>query len=449
MGHPDGPPEPDRGTGGLPPDATDLEGLRAAWRELNDVVEEIRRVPGYEDFMAAPTFEDVAAAATRPLCYVSAAESEGLALIVRNEGGTASVEHLRLPALTADEVRRRVSALLTSYAEVRTVSGTGREVWSAELDAATRWAWDAVMGPLLDRLRDDPAMTLVPGGLLGLLPLHAAWTPDAARPTGRFHALDETTISYAPNARSLTAATRIAERSTAGSLLAVVEPRPLPPRFPAMPFTGLEASTAAGAVAGTPRTLAGTAATLAAVLRELPSSDLVHFACHGFADLENPLDSGLVLAGGEPLRVRDLLTMDLRIGLVVLSSCETSMPGVELPDEVISLPTGLLQAGAAAVVAPLWEIPDLRTSMLMTEFYRGFGEPGWTPAEALRRAQLWLRDGTNAEKAELWGRALEGEAGWPPPDVADALIDNILEKEPDERDDASIAIWGAFGHVGV
>jgi hypothetical protein len=37
----------------------------------------------------------------------------------------------------------------------------------------------------LDELEGAEEIVLVPGGLLGLLPLHAAWTPDNRRPTGR------------------------------------------------------------------------------------------------------------------------------------------------------------------------------------------------------------------------------------------------------------------------
>ncbi|MGW0198993.1 CHAT domain-containing protein [Nonomuraea sp. NPDC003201] len=424
----------------------DLEELRVAWQELNEIVEEIRQVQGYENFLMAPTFDDVSAAAVQPLCYISATEAEGIALVVRENG---DVDPVVLPHLTTDSVRSRVSALLTSYDEFQADPSAAAGPWTADLDAATRWLWDTVMEPLLEAVEEDPAITLVTGGLLGLLPLHAAWTPDRTRPTGRAYALDTTTISYAPNARSLTAARRIAAERRRQTLLAVINPQPMPAGYRPTPFTELEASVIGEATRGTARSLAGTEATLPNVRRELPAADVVHFACHGHANLVDPLESGLMLSGGQALRVRDLLEMDLRIRVAVLSSCEASLPGTELPDEVIGLPTGLLQAGAAGVVAPLWAVPDVRTSMLMTEFYRDWRSASWTPAEALRRAQIWLRDTTNEEKVEVWERAFDDDSAWPGPEVADALLDRVLPREPDRRDESPLHLWAAFSHVGV
>ncbi|MFC6084606.1 CHAT domain-containing protein [Sphaerisporangium aureirubrum] len=434
----------------ITPEAADLAELRAARRELDEVVALIREVPGYEDFLAAPTFADVAAAAEGPLCYVTPAEAEGLALIVRGD----DVEHVPLPELTTDEVRARVTGLFASYDEFRPREDAAPTAWELDLDAVTRWLWDAAMGDILGRLTPhdgtaEDALTLVPGGLLGLLPLHAAWTADPATPTGRRHALDVTTVSYAPNARSLTAARKIARERPGHTLLAVTDPRPMPEWYPEMPYTALDTMAATAALPAAARTLAGEEATVAAVRDALPAADVLHFACHGRADLAEPLDSALMLSGGHPLRLRDLLAMDLRIRLAVLSACETSLPGTELPDEVVALPTGLLQAGAAGVVASLWAIPDLATSMVVTEFYRRWRGHGLSPGAALRDAQRWVRDTTNAEKAAVWERDLEAGDGLPPHDVADALLDVVTVREPGDRDESRLSAWAGFCHVGV
>ncbi|MEO3809076.1 CHAT domain-containing protein [Sphaerisporangium sp. B11E5] len=426
---------------GITPEDGEPAELRAARRELDEVVGLIRQVPGYEDFLAAPTFADVAAAAERPLCYVTAAEAEGLALVVRGE----DVEHVPLPELTAGAVRRRVSALLDSYQEFRRLPSDA--AWALDLDAVTRWLWDAAMKDVLDAVGED-AFTVVPGGQLGLLPLHAAWTEDPGTPTGRRHALDVTTVSYAPNARSLTAARRIARDRPGRALLAVTDPRPMPEGYGPMPFSPLETMTAVAALPGA-RTLEGPAATADAVREALAGADVLHFACHGRADLDEPLDSALILAGGQPLRLRDLPAMDLRIRLAILSSCETSLPGTELPDEVVSLPTGLLQAGAAGVVASLWEVPDMATSLVVIEFYRRWRHGGLTPAAALRDAQRWVRDTTNAEKAAAWERDLATGDGVPPGEVADLLLDEIAGRDPGARDESGLTAWAGFCHIGV
>ena len=63
---------------------------------------------------------------------------------------------------------------------------------------------------------------------------------------------------------------------------------------------------------------------------------------------------------------------------------------------------GLLQAGVSGVVASQWIVPDMPTAMLMTEFAHRWAGGHVAPADALRAAQRWLRDTTNAEKIAHW-----------------------------------------------
>ena len=58
------------------------------------------------------------------------------------------------------------------------------------------------------------------------------------------------------------------------------------------------------------------------------------------------------------------------------------------------------------MVGTLWPVDDLSTMLLMVRFYRyrlrgdeETGEGPMTPAAAMRRAQLWLRDVTAGELA--------------------------------------------------
>jgi CHAT domain-containing protein len=77
-------------------------------------------------------------------------------------------------------------------------------------------------------------------------------------------------------------------------------------------------------------------ATRLAFRREAPRATVLHLACHGYADLADPLDSSLLLAGG-PVTLRDLLEeYRLQVRLAVLSACEwRAMAGQRwLPAEV-------------------------------------------------------------------------------------------------------------------
>src|SRR6185295_10682683 len=129
---------------------------------------------------------------------------------------------------------------------------------------------------------------------------------------------------------------------------------------------------------------------------------------------------GLLMSRNETLSLRDVLELRLPpLRLAVLSACETGLPGTALPDESISLPSGFLQAGAAAVIASLWCVPDLGTAMLMARFYDLWRNGNQDPAEALCGAQQWLRDTTNEEKKSYFGGFATGSSRSPiPPQAA-------------------------------
>jgi CHAT domain-containing protein len=82
----------------------------------------------------------------------------------------------------------------------------------------------------------------------------------------------------------------------------------------------------------------------------------------------------------------------LTLRLAILSACETGVPGTRLPDEVIGLPTALMEAGVAGVVASFWSVADDSPVRLMAHFHRLWRLEGFAPPEALRRAQIELRD---------------------------------------------------------
>src|SRR5262249_4692157 len=154
-----------------------------------------------------------------------------------------------------------------------------------------------------------------------------------------------------------------------------------------------------------PQVLPHERATRAEVLKALASAEVAHFSCHGAPDWADPLRSGLLMAQDEMLTVADLFGLHLDgARLATLSACETGAIGVRLPDEVVGLPAALLQVGFGGVVASLWSVSDASTAMLMERFYRLWRDEGLAPVFALREAQRWLRDTTNREKAEYFGR---------------------------------------------
>jgi CHAT domain-containing protein len=287
---------------------------------------------------------------------------------------------------------------------------------------------------------------LIPAGTLGILPLHAAWRPDARAPTGRKYACDRVVISYAPNARSVASP----PGEGAGTLLAVADPAPLPE--PLRPLTFAEPEVAAAAAWYPEATvLRREQATAERVLRGLAAASVHHLACHGRVDLSEPRRSALVLSGGQPLTLQQLLDLRLdgRAGqrLAVLTACETALAGSTLPDEVVSLPGALLQAGFTGVVATQWAVTGLPAAFLTARFYQHWKQDKWDWATSLAAAQRWLRDSTDGEKAAF----VHPREGSPllPVTARRPLWRAVVGRDPAGRSFADVADWGAYTYVGA
>jgi CHAT domain-containing protein/Tfp pilus assembly protein PilF len=137
------------------------------------------------------------------------------------------------------------------------------------------------------------------------------------------------------------------------------------------------------------------------ISEELSQYRIVHFATHGLLNSQHPKLSGLVLSlvdeRGEPqdgfLQLHDIFNLRLPAELVVLSACQTGL-GKEIRGEgLVGLTRGFMYAGAARVIASLWQVDDAATAELMKRFYRGMLQEGMRPAAALRAAQveMWRR----------------------------------------------------------
>jgi hypothetical protein len=405
--------------------------LAAATEELERAITAVRNVPGREHFLADSQFP----APRSPLVYLTGTTNGGLGLVVHPDG---QIEALWLPQLEAYEVRAQVRTWLTAY-DARAEDRSG---WAHTFDATLRWAWTAAMGHVVECLRGQERATLVPGGLLGLLPLHAAWISDSATSSGRRHALDQLLLSYTPSAAILEEVSFGVPVHAPRSLLAVADPQPV--SAAPLPWATREVSVAARCFSSV-KLLAGPKATRTAVVEHLDGHDVLHFACHGLADPADPQRSALILAHDEPLTLADLASMRLMAGpgerprLAVLSACESGMPTGALPDEVVGLPTGFLSAGVHGVVSSLVTVPDAATGLLMTRFYETW-TGGREPMHALRDAQRWLRDATNEQIHALFGQAL---AGTPPVSPAARRLWATA------RPFAHPVNWAAFTYVGT
>ncbi|MEM9772035.1 MAG: CHAT domain-containing protein [Cyanobacteria bacterium P01_D01_bin.73] len=206
--------------------------------------------------------------------------------------------------------------------------------------------------------------------------------------------IDRYAVTIAPSLRTLST---IQQKQTVskGQPLIVGNPSPMPDQLSALPGSEKEAQAIAQALNTTP--LIGSNANEAAVKQSLETANILHFATHGIvADSDRNIEGNwLALADDSDdsedgkLTLTEIFNSNLNAQLAVLSACNT-VSGEVTGEGVLGLARAFLKAGAPAVVASLWQVPDEQTRLLMEAFYREL-LAGETYADALRIAQLEVR----------------------------------------------------------
>ncbi|GAA2680179.1 hypothetical protein GCM10010412_064220 [Nonomuraea recticatena] len=407
---------------GMPEDVSQLVDRRMALaREWDDLVERVRELDGFVDFLRPPSMERMLpAAGGGPVVIVNVSEWRCDALLVRPEGVTVRP----LTGLTVQDAADQVNRYLGALAEAETTADTyetarrrvratgtmadrqtayraqraldeARAATETMLTELLAWLWDTIAEPVLSELGFHgtpdgpwPRLWWCPTGPLTLLPLHAA-----GRHEQRATVMDRVVSSYTPTLRALLKAREplgpaagddrfliVALADTPGErhLAGVADEVDLLTRlFPATLLQGEEA-------------------TRARVRRELPGHRWVHFSCHGDQNLADPSQGGLVLHD-DMLTITDISTGQYHAEFAGLSACKTATGGVDLLDEAITLAAALHYTGFRHVIGTLWSVYDTTgTSDLFQTIYQDLAADGRMRAErspyALHRATRALRD---------------------------------------------------------
>jgi CHAT domain-containing protein/Tfp pilus assembly protein PilF len=111
-----------------------------------------------------------------------------------------------------------------------------------------------------------------------------------------------------------------------------------------------------------------------------------HFSSHVVVDGERPNHSFVALTLPEKLTVYDIVGLPVRAELVTLNGCDSGTGKVLPGAGVLGLARAFLAAGAQAVCATRWRIPDEGGALVQRMYAHLLNNA--TPAEALRRAQV-------------------------------------------------------------
>ncbi|MGH9822542.1 MAG: CHAT domain-containing protein, partial [Blastocatellia bacterium] len=267
---------------------------------------------------------------------------------------------------------------------------------------AGRKLYDLLVEPVEGRLRDKTTICIVPDGPLWNLPFQALQTAEDK------YLLESSAIYYAPSLQVLRQMRKRSENlrsapikkgveghdplsgaSQSRQLYAVANPTisgdtlasALSRRnsaFGPLPETETEVRIIADSVygAGESTVRIGAAAQEATVKAEIGKYRVIHFATHSVLDDDDPLYSYVILASGGDshedglLEAREMMQMNLKAKLVVLSACDTARGRVGEGEGMIGMTWALFVAGVPTTVASQWQVPSESTTRLMVAFHK-------------------------------------------------------------------------------
>jgi Tfp pilus assembly protein PilF len=356
-------------------------------KRFNEVISEIRNLPGFQNFLLPPSSEELMAAAYQgPLILINVSAYRCDAFLVEHY----QIRVVPLPNLSESELSTRVRQ--------HSVGST----------STLQWLWSAAAEPILQALGyhqpplDDnwPQVWWIPTGVLSHFPIHAAGfhTKGSAETV-----LDRVMSSYASSIKALVygrrhAIPRPAESALEHALLIAMQDTPGCSRLPFAPkevemLTGLCPSLQLKSVMPSPHR--------GEVLAHLRACKIFHFAGHGRSDPLDPSQSCLLLEDWKerPLTVGDLRDYWIQESapfLGYLSACSTSANKVDkLVDEGIHLVSALQLAGFRHVIGTLWEVSDSHCIDVARVFYETIQDERMVDTavcRGLHRAVKALRD---------------------------------------------------------
>jgi CHAT domain-containing protein/lipopolysaccharide biosynthesis regulator YciM len=293
-----------------------------------------------------------------------------------------------------------------------------------------RELYDLLIKPAAAQFQGKTRLLIVPDGALWELPFQVLRTPRNR------YLIDDHTISYAP---SLTVLREMINAHHMKEPWSLAAPRLLAmgnPALGAQPLIRAGAASMAEEFDPLPeaerqvRALArvygpahsqiyvGPAASEKQFKSMAQDYDILHLATHGILDDRSPMYSHLLLTPTPDatqedgvLEARELMKLELRANLVVLSACETARGSVSRGEGMIGLTWALFVAGAPTTLVSQWKVSSDSTAQLMIEFHRRLrSDPAHPPgsarpksvAEALRAAALKLKRDSRYQHPFHW-----------------------------------------------
>ncbi|KAG8778601.1 hypothetical protein FRC12_024915 [Ceratobasidium sp. 428] len=392
----------------------DLQGQRhGAALQWEQLLQEVRRLPGFEDYMLPRKAHILKKAATRgPVVVINTQKARCDALILApDHDDVMHVPLVRLNQEALGRLRGNMVALIGHRGDEDKPRGVKRHRSSESAQDKLnllKVLWSDVVEPILSALQytskpapdELPHITWCATGVLSFLPLHAAGLYDG---TSR-NTFDLVVSSYTPTLAALLAPNSSALMPHTG-VLAVGQANtpgltPLPKTVDELVIVGKH--TAAVGY----RHLDGSMATVEATLHAMEQYSWVHLACHAIQDRMDPRQSAFYLHNGK-LTLETITRRAFKHkGLAFLSACQTATGDDVLPDEAMHLAAGMLAAGYPSVIATMWSIKDEDGPEIAEVVYGDLAKDAkmdhTKAAMALHSATKKLRNKVGVEAVARW-----------------------------------------------
>ncbi|KAK0190001.1 hypothetical protein F5146DRAFT_647483 [Armillaria mellea] len=271
-----------------------IEYRRLKWEQWADTLKKIRKLDGFQDFLCVKPFSTLRTAASGgPIIFINVGSHRSDAIILRSEGAPGLVPLSPHLPQTLSRIVEALRGVKQSARGSRPWTG-GRDGASGALIRILRVLWKDICQPVVSHslasgITEQSRVWWCPTGALLSLPIHSAGPYNE----GERNLMDIFVSSYTPTLSALiNARVRSHDLSPKGvELLAFGQSNTLPQ-------VKLEFEQLRNMFADAATLLDGHESNADVLLTGASTTSWLHFACHGFLNVENPLQSYFTLHSG-------------------------------------------------------------------------------------------------------------------------------------------------------
>ena len=348
---------------------------RRLLKERDDLISQIRALPGFDSFLASPSFDALrAAASSGPVIIINHSSWRSDILILFHDSPPSVVP-------TPEDFFVRARELNNGLLEARKKHGPDSDDYNQILAHVLTELYVLVGKPVIDRLRElnVPEQSRVwwcPTSIFCSLPLHAMGPIPSDDGGEDRYFLDIYIPSYTPTLSALILESdhRDTVPSTSGLpslLLAAHFDVPSPDVSLSEVCEDVKVVEQLNTRLSV-KSLISEDATPTSVLDGLRDHQFVHFVCHGTLEAKKPFDAGFELHGNERLTLLSIVRSRLPAAeFAFLSACHTAeLTEGSSFEEGLHLAAAVQYCGFRSVVGTMWAMANQDGPELAKHFYK-------------------------------------------------------------------------------